>query len=104
MSGPYYGSLDLCNYVSYTNVHIDINFDINSGVFVWDTDDSGTFPPGVYTFMIQISIGVTVQEAYFTLTIIAHCDVPVLTINTQVSVEVIYYHIGSSSMVIFSYN
>lgn len=60
VSGPYTGGIDLCSYVSFTNVSIDINFDINTGVFVFDTDDYGTFLPGVYVFQIDIQIGVTI--------------------------------------------
>lgn len=79
VSGPYTGGLDLCNYAS-VDVSISISFDISTGVFVFDSNDSTTFPPGVYIFMISIQIEATVVPVYFTMTIIAHCDVPTLTI------------------------
>lgn len=56
-SGPYTGPIDLCNFVSISNVVIDINFNFDSGVFVFDTDDTSTFPAGLYTFVITYTIG-----------------------------------------------
>jgi hypothetical protein len=101
--GPYTGPYDLCNFTSYTNVNINISFDISTGVFVFDTDDTGTFPPGVYVFQITITIGVTIQTQEFSLTIIGHCDTPVLTIVHQ-PLPQNWYHIGDGPVVIFSYS
>jgi hypothetical protein len=89
--------------VSYTGVTVDISFDINSGVFVFDTDDTDHFPAGVYTFEITITVGSVSQTTQFTMTIVAHCDFTTLTVVHQPQL-VYYYHMGSDPMIIFSYD
>jgi hypothetical protein len=64
-------------------VNIEINFDINAGTFVFDTDDTITFPGGVYTFEISITIGVSVHVTTFSMTIIASCEAPDLVVQTM---------------------
>lgn len=104
ISGPYSGSLDLCNGVSYNGAYyVTISFDVTTGVWIFDTDDTTTFVPGVYTFEITVTIGSTVQTVQFSLTIIGHCDVPTLTIVQQ-PISMTYYHLGEASMTVWQYN
>jgi hypothetical protein len=103
IGGPYTGPMDLCTYVSYTNVQIDIEFSTNSGTFTFDTDDTITFLPGVYVFQIEISVGISVTYAEFSITIITHCETPVLTVVFEPVTEY-WYTIGSDALVIFSYD
>jgi hypothetical protein len=47
VSGPYQGGLDLCGiHDDSTGLFIDIDFDITTGVFVFNTDYTTNFPAG----------------------------------------------------------
>jgi hypothetical protein len=103
IGGPYVGSIDLCTYVQYTNVVVEINFDINAGTFVFDTNDSMTFPVGEYTFEISITIGITVHVTQFTMVIVTDCVTPDYTINEQPPSHT-YYPIGSGGTIIWTFD
>jgi hypothetical protein len=82
ISGPYTGYLDLCNFIGY--------FDVSTGTYVFNTNDEAMFPPGIYSFVMNISIGVTVVPCPFTITIIGHCDENTITIVNQPSLQHTY--------------
>jgi hypothetical protein len=86
----------------YTGVGITITFDVTTGIYVFDCDND-TFPPGVYVFVIEITVGIVVTPVQFTLTIITHCDVPVLTLVSQPTTPH-YYHLGEPVMTIWTYD
>lgn len=81
ISGPYTGGYNMCGFVMYGGGYTtEISFDITTGIYVFNTDNTNLFPAGSYHFEIIIQIGDVSIPVPFTLTIIAHCDVPVLTV------------------------
>jgi hypothetical protein len=59
---------------------ISITFDTQHGVWVFNTNDGATFPPGTYPFEITVTIGQTTVPMYFDLIVIAHCFTPTLVV------------------------
>lgn len=103
VSGPYTGTIDLCSFVDYSSIYIDISFNVSTGVFIFDTDDYTTFMPGVYYFMVTVTVEGQTVEISFSLTIYSHCEIPTLTVVHQPLVEY-YYVVGEPVMTVFSYN
>jgi hypothetical protein len=102
--GPYSGPIDLCSYVGSHGIYsTTITFSSTSGTWVFSSDDTVTFPPGVYHFEITVTIGISVQVIDFTMTIISHCDVPVLTLVSQPTTPH-YYIISEPVLNIWTYN
>jgi hypothetical protein len=105
VNGPYSGTLlDTCDYNFNDGIVITIvSFDFGTGIFVFETNDHGTFPAGTYVFLVTITIGDQVVEIPFTMYIISHCEVPSLTLNISIETS-FYYTIGDPTMTIFTYD
>jgi hypothetical protein len=49
--------MDNCNNNSAGGYYIDISFDIDTGVFIFNTDNTSMFPAGTYYFQVIIIVG-----------------------------------------------
>lgn len=92
-SGPYTGGIDLCN---FNMGSCYATFDITVGTYVFNCDDSNTFPPGQYTFTITTVIEVVVTEVTFIMNI-CHDTVPIIT-NDPFGSGSFYYVIGEAGL------
>jgi hypothetical protein len=105
LNGPYVGTLDLCNLIHHGpgGTLTTITFDVNTGILVFHSNDSVTFPAGVYTWEITIVIGSSSYTSEFYMTILAHCVETTLTITVEPPTNN-YYVIGNNSLVIWEFD
>jgi hypothetical protein len=97
-------SLDGCS-VDFTNgnYHTTVVFSTEDGSLTFETDDFLTFPVGVYTFSITITIGTVTETVTNTVTLHPGCENADLTIVGQPAMT-FYHTLGTPMQEIFTYN
>jgi hypothetical protein len=67
-----------------------IDFNAATGLYSFFTQNSDTYPEGVYEMAVTVTVGDTFVELGFTLTIHDHCETAVFTLNEAPPAKVFY--------------
>lgn len=106
--GPYTGGLNLCSLSNHMNGQLSttITFSTTTGQLIFDTDDYQTFPSGVYTYLITITMGDRSDTVTAKITLHPGCGNADLTIMQEPTMEYYYFMIGeqTTSMNIFTFD